>query len=187
MIGAADIVVRLGDENIVLHPALRHALRLARRPGAFKQLVQDINEGSLTAACDIISPHYAPPHLINLVFDAGLDRLRMPLLAYVMACAGIDDTPTDTAGAKPDQKAQSFEAYLLELYRIGTGWLGWTPETTWDATPDEITEAYKGRLSMLKALFGAPDQDKPKADLSDKFKAIFAAQGTTKVTRHDRH
>jgi Phage tail assembly chaperone protein, TAC len=52
-----------------------------------------------------------------------------------------------------------FAEYHTQLYRIGTGWLGWSPETTWNATPREITEAYGAHVEQLKAIYGAGDQD----------------------------
>jgi hypothetical protein len=52
----------------------------------------------------------------------------------------------------------SFTEYHAKLFRLATGWLGWTPEAAYDATPTEITEAYKGRLELLSAVFGSGDQ-----------------------------
>lgn len=45
-----------------------------------------------------------------------------------------------------------------ELYRTATGWLGWTPDAAWSATPTEINEAFAGHIAMLKAIHGSDDQ-----------------------------
>lgn len=152
---ADDITIRIGGEAIVLRPSLRFAIRLQHRPGSFAQFAREVTEGSLSAACEIIRDHYDHPMLETRVFDAGPDRLMIPLMTYIMGLTGIDpDTPQEKAG---DTGGVPFGDYLANLYRIGTGWLGWSPETTLDATPAEITEAYQGRMEMLKSIFGGED------------------------------
>jgi hypothetical protein len=32
--------------------------------------------------------------------------------------------------------------------------LGWSPTVAWEATPAEITEAYRGKRELLAAMFG---------------------------------
>ncbi|WP_353641970.1 hypothetical protein [Mesorhizobium sp. WSM2239] len=185
---ADEITITIAGEAVVLVPALRHAIRLERRPGSFSGLAREIIDGSLSAACDIIGDHTDMPFLESRVLDE-LDRLKEPLLQYVMALAGIDpeDRPHADAtrqGRKP--RDIPFKEYQANLYRIGTGWLGWTPETALDATPAEILEAYRGRLDMLKAIFGSSEEpdDKPSPlSLDDKFKIAFGSFGTTKVHR----
>jgi hypothetical protein len=188
---ADDITVILAGEAITLRPSLRFAIRLERRPGSFAKLARDVMDGSLTAACDIIRDHADSRFLETRIFDAGIERLQSPLLAYVMALAGIDpeDAPANdnakNATVAYSRKSVPFSEHLAGLYRIGTGWLGWTPDTTLDATPAEISEAYQGRLDMLKAIFGASDtEDAPSnASLDDKFKSAFGSIGTVKVKR----
>jgi hypothetical protein len=173
---AEEIIVDIAGEAIELHPSLRCAIRLERRPGSFRTLVQHINEGSLSAALDIIGPHTDLPFLQNKVFDV-LDTLRVPLLSYVMACAGIDPDDAPSEGKASKAKSVPFSEHLTGLYRIGTGWLGWSPEDTLDATPTEIMEAYRGRTEMLKAIFGGGEKGKPAKDdrpLDQKFRSIFA-------------
>lgn len=173
---AHAIVIKLGVEDIELRPRLRFAIQLERRSGGFSQLVTDINDGSLTAALDIIAPHTGMPFLAPRIHHV-LPKLHGPLLAYVSACAGIDP---DDKQAKTDEhrtpKSVPFSEYLLGLYRIGTGWLGWTPSATLDATPFEIIEAHKGRTEMLKAILGGGEPAEPKDDrpLDEKFRSIFA-------------
>ncbi len=182
---ADDITVRIGGEAITLRPCLRFAIRLERRPGSFAGLIQEITDGSLTATCDLIGDHLdMTPHTQDAVFNV-LPDLREPLLAYVMACAGIDaDDNAPANDNKAKGKPVSFGEHLAGLYRIGTGWLGWTPADTLDATPAEIMEAYRGRLDMLKSIFGGGDET-PKSDLplDDKIRTAFAGFTTVKVSR----
>lgn len=180
---ADDIRIRIGGGDVVLRPSLRNAIRLERRPGGFKRLMAEVLDGSLTAACEIIEPFHDSPFLMWRVFDAGVHELAEPLTRYVIACAGID---ADAAQDAPNGKAVTFAEHLQSLYRIGTGWLGWTPDTTLDSTPHEIMEAHKGRIELLQAVFGSAEAQAPKpsdADLTAKFRSLFNTIGTTKVER----
>ena len=58
----------------------------------------------------------------------------------------------------------SFDELLLWLYKAGTGWLGWTPDTTRSAHMQEIILAYEGKIDQLKAVHGSSDDKngKPK-------------------------
>ncbi|WP_333822421.1 hypothetical protein [Pinisolibacter sp.] len=185
---AEEIIVHLAGEAIMLRPSLRHALRLERRPGSFKAVLDGIEEGSLTVAAEIIRPH-AHDVTLDAIFAAGLAKLREPLTLYVLGCAGIDPETAPARRAKASGKplpSVPFSEHLASLYRIGTGWLGWTPDVTLDATPAEITEAYRGRVEMLRSIFGSSEDDTPTADdrpLDDKIRTVFGTFGTTKVTR----
>jgi hypothetical protein len=189
---ADTITVTIAGEPVTLHPALRHAIRLERRPGSFAALVQEVIDGSLTAACDLIGDHLdMTPHTQDAVFNV-LPDLRDPLLAYVMALAGIDadDMPANdngkSANLSASRKTVPIGEHLTGLYRLGTGWLGWSPADTLDATPAEIREAYAGRLDMLKSIFGGSDDataSKSDLPLDDKIKTAFAGFTTIKVSR----
>lgn len=176
---AEEIIVHLAGEAIVLRPSLRHAIALERRPGSFKAALDAIEEGSLGIAAEIIRPHH-PGVSLDAIF-AHLDRLKPALFAYVAACAGIDETaPERRAKAKTSGKplpSVPFAEHLVGLYRIGTGWLGWTPDQTLDATPTEIRLAYEGRVEMLRAIFGGTDDAAEPATPEEKMKAIKAGFG----------
>lgn len=179
---ADSIEITVGDEVIELRPRLRHALCIERREGSFAGLMREVAEGSLSAAYEIIRPHRTKLTL-DEVFTASLSGLTLPLINYIGQCTGIDpdDIPAD---GKAKGKPVTLGEHLTGLYRIGTGWLGWTPAQTLDATPAEITEAFNGRLEMLKAIFGSGDKASPAKDdrpLDEKFRSIFATHGTVKV------
>jgi len=179
---AVPIIVILAGEAVTLRPSLACAMQLERRPGSFKGLLDEIADDSLSAASAIIAPHHSHPMLASRIMDAGLDRLRPVLIDYVLQCAGIDPD----AEATGDGPGLSFADHLQQLYRIGSGWLGWTPDATLDATPSEIMEAYRGRMDMLKAIFGSADDEPRQPDtrnLDDKFRAAFGSFGTIVVNR----
>ncbi len=181
MMLADPILVTIADKEIELRPSLRCAMQLERREGSFRQLMVDIADGSLTAALDIIEPHAdGMLFLKNRVLDE-LPSLKPALIAYVLRCTGVDPDEKPST-SKSTGKPQPFADYLISLYRIGTGWLGWSPEITLDATPAEIIEANKGRMEMLKAIFGGGEKEKTKdtRPLEEKFRSVFAGIGTHK-------
>ncbi|WP_155982400.1 hypothetical protein [Xanthobacter sp. 126] len=48
----------------------------------------------------------------------------------------------------------------------------------------DIEEAYRGRMDMLKAIFGSNDgkaEEGPKVSLGEKFRAAMSKRGTEKV------
>jgi hypothetical protein len=48
----------------------------------------------------------------------------------------------------------TFKSQIPDLYRIATGYLGWTPETFWKSTPYEILwawDAYLHRTGQKRA------------------------------------
>jgi hypothetical protein len=93
----------------------------------------------------------------------------------LLAMTGADEKPGDEDS---EGEPMSFADFLEQLFSIGTGWLGWTPETTWEATPAEILAAYRGLIAKLEAIHGVPD-DKPKKKrdsrpLDRQFEDVFA-------------
>lgn len=184
---ADQITIIVGGEVIELRPCLRFAMRLERRPGSFEKLLTDVADGSLSAAVEIVGDHTGMLFLKNHVFEA-LPSIGDALVAYVMACVGInsDNAPSDDKKAKgKSAPLVSFTEHLADLYRIGTGWLGWTPTQTLDATPAEIMEAFRGRQEMLKAIFGgAEEKSEPKGDWGARF--AFAARARTKAENEGR-
>lgn len=176
---AVAVTVTLGGGVVHLRPSLHCAMRLERREGSFAKLIQDLQEGSLTAIEFVLDDDYRHPARGFHILEAGLDKTGVQLIAHVMACAGIDP---DAKPAVKNAPSVSFADHLANLYRIGTGWLGWSPEITLNSTPQEIIEAYKGRIEMLKAIFGGKDEP-VQDDLTPKFQAFFGDMGTIKVKR----
>ena len=78
--------------------------------------------------------------------------------------------------------------YLDHLFKLGTGWLGWTEAETLDTSMVAIAIAYDARIDMLQAIFGGADKpaDKPDANpeivvgdetlpIADRLKTAFRA------------
>lgn len=162
-LGADSIHIELAGEAFELRPSLCASMNLVRRhglPGLFAA-VQGFN---VTIIMDMLREAAIKPGLLLAEIAAiGLgavrNRLTGPLAAFVLAIAGIDPddiTPPAPTTGKPADPEQVF----AQLFGFGTGWLGWTPEQTWNATPAEIIAARTGRTDLitdiLQAVFGKP-------------------------------
>lgn len=174
---AEEITISIAGEDVELRPTLRLALQWERRPGGFSRVLRDLDDLSLSTAADLIADHDPHPLIINRVFDAGLVNLREPLVRYVLALAGVDPENVEKA-ATSKGKTVPLATHLTELYRLATGWLGWTPDVALDATPTEIMEAFKGREAMLQAIFGTGGKGKAKdpRPLDQKVRDLFAGR-----------
>lgn len=124
--------------------------------------------------------------LAKIIFDAdkefGLEPSTPPqslndrLIAFILALLDVNPEnrtavklESRTVAVKPENRTvtpgksnrqpQDFTGLLEHLFEIGTGWLGWTPEDTWSAAPAEIVAAHKGRIALLKAIFGSNEKE----------------------------
>jgi hypothetical protein len=164
-LAADEITIDLGHEAIRLRASLRAAFRLERRHDGFDKIVKGIADGNFSIMADVIRESAVPRTTLANLFDCigalplrtAIERISEPLFAHVMALAGADG---DTAGEpKPDAERIPFAEYHTRLFKLATGWLGWSPADAWDATAAEITEAYKGRRELLSAMFGSGKSD----------------------------
>lgn len=158
-----EIAISLGSETIRLRPTLRAAFRLERKYEGFQNLSRDVALGNLSAFVDLIEAGSTNPLAVS-IYLAYIDEnpmlinlleLRDPLFKFILKLAGADGAPADGKASTPIP----FEEYFAKLFRIATGWLGWTPEQAWRATPAEIIEAHRGRTEMFAAIFGGNDSE----------------------------
>ena len=156
----SEIAISLEKETIHLHASLRAAYRLEQRYG-FQNLLEAVARCDLAPCADLISVGSRDPKAVDHFFDyladsnsvsAGLMEIREPLMKFVLLLSGAEDRINDS---EPTGTPIPFEEYHERLYRIGTGYLGWSPEVVWAASPAEIIEAQKGRIEMLGAIFGS--------------------------------
>ncbi|MEO9335964.1 hypothetical protein ABFT80_00825 [Mesorhizobium sp. SB112] len=159
------ITITVDGVSATLRPSLRAAYHLQRRHG-FPALMTGIAESNLSVVADLIAygsdDTTTLPALLREIDKRGivsLDILKPSLFAFIGELIGVDDR----YDAPASTKQISFDEYFTSLYEIGAGWLGWTPETTWTATPGEIIAAQRGVIAFRKALHGT-GEDKPEYD-----------------------
>lgn len=161
------ITLALGDHAVRLRPTLRAADRLPSPPDLWRAVL-DLHTGTLA---DLIT-RTASDHREAEAFLAAMDAtplqtvrsaITAPLLALI---AGFNPSTAETKGqasqtdarASTSAKPMALAEVVSTLYRRATGWLGWTPDTAWNATPTEISEALAGWIAMQEALHGTADK-----------------------------
>lgn len=178
-----DIVLRHADLAVTLRPSLRAGYRLNEKHGVGK-LANGVAEGNLTIIYDVLYEGGGDRAvaIVERKLGAGLgkalDDLADPLTTFLAACYGVDqknhvEHPAE-ARAKTG-KPFDLETTLIQFFEIGTGWLGWTPEATWAATPAEIIAAQRGLVAKLKAIHGAAD-DKTEPTAPDEVVTLEQAR-----------
>lgn len=157
-----------GGFAVRLRPTLRAAMRLERLHDGFPGLLAKLGEYDTSTVRAIILTA-ATDRDVAAAFLGALARLPLsthrPAItealgglcaAFLMTSEDESAAPASTKPAKPVTWAQAY----ADLYRIGTGWLGWTPADTLASTPAEIGEALEGRLAFFKAQHGITDESK---------------------------
>lgn len=158
-----EFTMTLGTRSFVLRPSLRAAFRLDRKYEGYQALCHAIAGGNFSACADLIGETCTNPTLWT-AYIVGADiklvrevlAARDQLLEFVLVLSSAK-----RSGDEPAQAGEpiTFEEYHTKLFQIGTGWLGWSPDATWDATPSEIINAHIGRRGMLTAIFGGKRED----------------------------
>ncbi len=162
----AEVTLAHGGITVRLRPTLRAAVQLERLHDGFEPLFRKVDEFDTgTVRAIIVTAASERSDAIALMTAAAqlpLREVKRSFHAPVIAlCRGL----IPTAEAKDDKKAPRAakplpwaDAYR-QLFKLATGWLEWTPQATWDATPDEIVLAFEGHLEKLKAIHGAPEEE----------------------------
>ena len=143
---------------------LRALATIASKYHDFADLYGRIAAFDYAATLDLIAATCTDPDGLLLPSDPdwvshrALDEfftLYTPqLLTFIERIAGADDAKS----AEPSDPITLTE--LVErLFKIASGWLEWSPEDTWNATPAEILLARDGLIEKLKAIHGAADKD----------------------------
>ena len=161
-----------------LRATLRAATHLEAKYG-FAGLLGAVADGNLGIIGDVIDASSDCPDFLKSIEGVPLARFMPELLPalnrHIQALAGID--PDNHEPERGSGESMPFKEYYARLYRIGTGWLGWSPETTWNATAKEITEAYSGNLEMLKAIYGSADDQDQQRPTDKPDEAVFDRAG----------
>lgn len=161
-----EATIHHGDLAVVLRPSLRAAMTLERlHVGGWPELVRKVEEFDSATIKAILRAAATDRNALEALFrafrtlplaqvaSAVLPPLGALLSLFLAPDDDQDDKPAPNASARPWADAYS------ELFKIGTGWLAWTPATTWAATLPEIEQAQRGNLDQLRAIHGGGDQD----------------------------
>ncbi|GGA78016.1 hypothetical protein GCM10011491_01500 [Brucella endophytica] len=162
------VTIAHGGSTVTLRPSLRAAVTLEARFG-FQTMFRALAEGNFSIISEIIltatdSRDDAAAFLLSEAAGRPLSSFigiaRIPLAELVSMLMPAPVQQLDTTMAAPSGKAVAWADFYADQYEKATGWLGWTPEQAWNATPTEIDRAYSGHIAKLKAVHGSSDDDK---------------------------
>lgn len=185
-LASEDLHITLQGEELTLRPTLRAALQLARKYETFEAVVTGIADGSITVVADVIAATVCSSDVPVSPLPLGKHPLAnffnletSSLIDLVLGMVGVD---ADVKGTEHDAERVSFTDHFERLFQIATGMLGWSPSEAWSATPAEILAAHKGRVELLKMIFGTGNT-KPRQELTldQKARLAFASIGTRKA------
>jgi hypothetical protein len=187
-----ELTITLDGVRLYLRPSLRAAARLERRHGGFAAIMRGLEEGSVTVIADVITEcSITQIEVVSSLLKPGLAS-RLTFLVPALQCLVLDLMGYDPEAEEKAEGGQDADPRLTyaevhaRLYKLATGWLGWTPTETWAASPAEIRHAYEGRLELLRAVFGGggETEDKaapPPASVDDKFAALQGRLATLRI------
>ncbi|GLK76709.1 hypothetical protein GCM10008171_19630 [Methylopila jiangsuensis] len=184
------VVVHLGGQAIEMRPTLRAAIRSHELHGGFDALLKKLHELDTRTVRRFmrVAVGSNASKVVEASTPGALMAVQPQLLDFVLVLANGGTIPGDMSGDAldaPKTGGVTHADYFARLYKIGTGWLGWTHEEVMNAPMPAILSAYIGRQEMLQAIFGGGDKARGRNDtsLEDKLKAGMAFLGTRKVAR----
>lgn len=157
------VALEYGGNTLFLRPSLRAAIYLERLHGGFPELLRKIEEFdtmtirqviTATAVRDAAEALFTHLALLPLAdFHAATQRP-----CFELVTAFFPENPKTNSKQPNTAHRTPWCELFQELYGFATGWLGWTPETAWNATPQEITDAYSAHVIKLKAIHGEAEE-----------------------------
>jgi len=166
---AYDVPVAYGlGSKVWLRPSLRAGIQLEALHNGFPKLLVKVQQGDTATMREIVTyaatDRGAANDLLNAMAGATLASVQQALIgpAFALLTALMTpDTRKDQGEATKAQtgKPMAWADLYADLYKIATGWLGWTPETAWNATLPEILQAFDGHIDQLKAVHGTAEDD----------------------------
>lgn len=178
----SEIVLEHDGNAVILRPCLRAAAALERSHDGFATLFQrlaefhtgTVREMILTAATDRKDAVRFLATMSRQPIIRFVDIAQAPLARL---CAGFIPAADSDAKPSPNAEPTPWREFYGHLYRYATGWLHWTPEAAWGATPTEIMEALAGHGEMLTAIHGSADDKPAEAQLDPEQAARNEAAG----------
>jgi hypothetical protein len=179
-------VLTLGSRSFTLRASLRALASIARDYHDLQTLHADIARLNLGACLDLIQATTSDPEQFAMVVAITADhalldtisQVRPQLLSFIEAFSGSNDTRSNAEPVEPI----TLDELVTRLFQIGAGWLEWSPNEVWEATPAEIITAQQGLIQKLKAIHGSSEDDaKTQVDVKTA-KDRLNALGNSRVT-----
>lgn len=152
---APEILLCCGTHAVTLRASLRAAMALESLPGGIAVVWEDTARQKLTtlhaviraAATERVGAEQLLAHAATTPLEHFAHAAQAACLALLSGFLKTDEpgeaTPTSGEPAKP------FRDYLADLFRYGTGWLGWPPSEVWNASIGELEAAFLAHVDRL--------------------------------------
>lgn len=166
-----QVEISHGGNTVSLRPSLRAATILEERFGlpALYSALDDLNFTIISEI--ILASHSSGGDRNAAAFLSSLSG--RPLFPFFLSVRAPLFELVSMLTPAPEKRSQSLHStgrqvtwaeVFAALYSRATGWLGWTPEQAWNATPTEIDRAYRAHLEKLKAIHGGGSDDENEPD-----------------------
>lgn len=155
-----EVTIAQGSFALSLRPTLRAAATLEARYG-FPALIRAIDDLDYVIISEIILAT-ATSRMDASAFLSASTKERLVLFfgavtGPVAAIVGMLIPAPDDKATRATGKPVTWSEVYAAFYERATGWLGWTPEQAWNATPTEIDRAYNAHIEKLKAIYGSSE------------------------------
>jgi len=170
---------------VVLRPTLRAAATLEARYG-FPAIFRGLDELNLTIIADTIltasstgqgGAAFLRSEAAGRPLSPFFLAVKQPLAELVSMFFPAPVQSLDTAPQPLGETKIDMRNVYRDLYRVATGWLGWTPEQAWNATPTEINEAFIGRFGTGEGSKKAPDPEQAARNIAEGLDPEFDRAG----------
>lgn len=162
---AYDIPLAYGGNTVWLRPSLRAATRLEALHNGFPALLVKVQEHDTATISGLITysatDRTAAHDLTCSMRGQPLQEIQAATLgpAIALITAFMSPFPDDEKPASKPVKSVAWGDLYADLFKHATGWLGWPPETAWNATIPEILQAFEGHVERLKTIHGGDDNE----------------------------
>ena len=179
-----QIVIRHGNVVLRLRPSLGAAIQLHADHG-LPVIMAGIADRKLGIILDVVTAatdaSTAQALAVALTRDGycTIETLVEPLTDYVLALLGVDRNTNPSA--KPAAATDWISSFIEDLFEQATGWLGWSPDHAWYATPREIEVAMRGHIAKLKAIHGSSDKTHTDLDPAAEVAPAEVQKGIAKL------
>lgn len=158
------VALDYGGCAVVLRPSLRTASRLERLHDGFPALLAKIEEfdtRTIRAVITYSAQDWEAEELLDYVAKQPLGTFcqaaQAPILRLIDAM--LPEPESDETTTEPTGQPMPWAKVYRELFGLATGWLGWPPDAAWNATPQEISDAFTAHIAKLKAIHGGEEAD----------------------------
>lgn len=181
-----EVKAKVGGKTVTLRPTLRAGIAALALYGSFSALLRKIDEFDTATikALTELGAGFPQPLLFYGWETQGYEPLQTSLSDYTVILANGGTRPDYAVTSDEGGAPLSHSDYFAQLFKIGTGWIGWTHEQTLDAPMPAIISALSGRKEMLASIFGSAEGETGNTiPLDEKVQIALSHFGGRKVKR----